>query len=102
MGRVGYFSHDSANGTDFANRIERFYSSNGARVWAVGENLLWSARDLTARAALRMWLGSPPHRANLLSRRWRQIGISAIRVRAPGYFRNQSVWLVTTDFGVRY
>jgi uncharacterized protein YkwD len=103
MGRIGYFSHDSANGTDFAGRIERYYPSGSARFWMVGENLLWSARNLTPAAALRVWMRSPQHRANLLRPDWRQIGIAAHRVpSAPGYFRHRHVWLVTTDFGVRY
>jgi uncharacterized protein YkwD len=103
MGRLGYFSHDSANGTDFTDRLERFYPSGSARFWMVGENLLWSGGNLTVRGAVRVWLRSPMHRANLLRRDWRQIGISAMRVRsAPGYFRHRHIWLVTTDFGVRY
>jgi uncharacterized protein YkwD len=103
MGRLGYFSHDSANGTDFDSRIERYYPSGGARFWMAGENLLWSARDMTPRAVISAWMHSPPHRANLLRRDWRQVGISALRLpSAPGYFQHRRVWLVTTDFGVRY
>jgi uncharacterized protein YkwD len=103
MGRQGYFSHDSAGGGDFSWRIGRYYTSAGFRHWSVGENLLWSAHKLTARAALRTWMHSPPHRANLLSRGWRQLGISARRfVSAPGVFHRRRVWIVAIDFGVRY
>jgi len=103
MGRLGYFSHDSADGADFLGRIEHYYPSGGARYWMVGENLLWSARNLTAKAALRVWMHSPLHRANLLRSNWRQIGVSAHRyASARGYFHRRSIWLVTTDFGVRY
>jgi uncharacterized protein YkwD len=102
MGRLGYFSHDSANGTDCAQRLERYYPPSRTRFWSVGENLLWSARDLTPLGALRVWLHSPPHRANLLRPDWRQIGLSALNLpSAPGYFGHRRIWLVTADFGVR-
>jgi len=103
MGRMGYFSHTSANGTDFSGRLERYYPSRGTRFWSVGENLLWSGSNLTPRAAVRVWMRSPPHRANLLRRDWRQIGIAAYRITsAPGYFGHRRIWLLTADFGVRY
>jgi uncharacterized protein YkwD len=103
MGRVGFFSHDSANGTDFSDRIKRFYRPGGSRYWMVGENLLWTARDLSAEEMVAAWMHSPPHRTNLLRRGWRQFGISAERYdSAPGYFGHRRIWLVTLDFGVRY
>lgn len=102
MGQTGFFSHDSADGTSFWRRIERYYSSDGYESWAVGENLLWTAPSLTARRAVRIWMQSPGHRRVLLSRRWRQIGISAVRVTlAPGIFSGYDVTIVTADFGVR-
>jgi uncharacterized protein YkwD len=103
MARLGYFSHDSADGTDFAGRLERFYPSGRTRFWSVGENLLWSAANLTPKSAVRVWMHSAPHRANLLRPDWREIGIAAYRIpSAPGYFGHRRVWLLTTDFGVRY
>jgi uncharacterized protein YkwD len=51
---------------------------------------------------LAMWIASPEHLRNLLTARWREIGISAVHVSsAPGVFQGQSVTIVTTDFGVR-
>ena len=102
MARVGYFSHDSANGAAFWRRVERFYGSNGRRYWSVGENLLWSSPDIDAQGALKMWMGSPEHRANLLKPEWREIGLSAVHVpSAPGAFNGLEVTIVTADFGVR-
>ena len=102
MGRLGYFEHDSPSGMSFSGRLERYYPS-GRRYWSVGENLLWSGWSLTPKAAVRIWMRSPPHRANLLGREWRQIGIAALRLpSAPGCFGHRRVWLLTTDFGVRY
>jgi uncharacterized protein YkwD len=70
MGRLGYFSHSSANGTPFWRRIEHYYSPRNYSYWAAGENLLWAARSMSAGSALRMWITSPAHRQNLLSRQW--------------------------------
>jgi uncharacterized protein YkwD len=102
MGRLGYFSHNSAGGTQFWQRIRRFYPARGYAYWATGENLVWASPDLSAGGAMRLWISSPPHLANLRSGRWRQIGIAAVGVvRAPGVYGGRRVTIVTADFGVR-
>ena len=102
MARKGYFEHDSANGTAFWRRIERFYPSRGFRSWTVGENLLWGSQTYGPAFAMREWMNSPPHRANILSREWREIGIGAVTVAsAPGEYRGRAVTIVTADFGAR-
>jgi uncharacterized protein YkwD len=102
MARLGYFSHDSANGQSFSQRIARFYRLRGYHRWAVGENLVWGAPALGAAAAFRLWLSSPPHRANLLSPRWRDIGLGAVHTTsAPGVYGGRPATIVTADFGAR-
>jgi uncharacterized protein YkwD len=102
MARRGYFEHDSANGTAFWRRIERFYPSRGFRSWTVGENLLWGTDTYGASFAVREWMNSPPHRQNILSRDWREVGIGAVTVAgAPGEYRGRTVTIVTADFGSR-
>lgn len=102
MGTRGYFSHTSRDGTSFWKRVRRFYPTEGYRVWLAGENLLWMSGTLDARTAVRMWMRSPGHRANILGRRWREVGISSRSFEtAPGAFRNLPVTIVTTDFGAR-
>jgi uncharacterized protein YkwD len=102
MARLGYFSHNSANGAPFSQRIARFYPARGYRSWSVGENLLWASPDVASARALRLWLASPPHRANLLSPRWREIGLSAVHARsAPGIYGGAPTTIVTADFGAR-
>ena len=102
MARKGYFEHDSANGTAFWRRIERFYPSRGFRSWTVGENLLWATDSYGSGFAVREWMLSPPHRQNILSRDWREVGIGAVRVAsAPGEYGGRSVTIVTADFGAR-
>jgi uncharacterized protein YkwD len=102
MGQVGYFEHASADGSAFWKRIERFYPSQRTQYWSVGENLLWSSPDVDGAGALKLWLASPEHRANILTPRWREIGVAAVRVAsAPGSYEGREVTIVTTDFGVR-
>jgi uncharacterized protein YkwD len=102
MARMGYFSHNSANGAPFSRRIVVYYPVRGYRSWTAGENLLWASPDVGAARALKMWLSSPPHRANLLSPRWRDLGLSAVHsARAPGVYGNAPATIVTADFGAR-
>jgi uncharacterized protein YkwD len=102
MGTYGFFAHDSRDGSAFWKRVQRFYGTNGYDNWSVGENLLWSSGRLSAARALELWMGSPGHRKNILTARWREIGISALTVAsAPGVYGGHDVVIVTTDFGVR-
>ena len=102
MGTVGYFEHASYDGTAFWKRVTRWYSATGYGLWSVGENLLWSSPDVDPSEALDMWMHSPEHRANILTPRWREVGISAVHVpAAPGTFNGRTVTIITTDFGVR-
>ena len=102
MARRGFFSHNSPDGSAFWRRVQRFYPSAGYRSWAVGENLVWASPDLSAQSAISMWMGSAPHRANLLSRQWREIGLSAVHTdSAPGVFGGHAVTIVTANFGSR-
>jgi uncharacterized protein YkwD len=102
MAKGGYFSHSSANGEAFWKRIRRFYKQASFRYWAVGENLLWSSPNVDASGAIEMWMNSPEHRANMLDRDWREVGLAAVHVTvAPGAFQGLEVTIVTADFGVR-
>ena len=102
MGTNGYFQHESLDGSAFWKRIERWYSSRGWSMWSVGENIEYESPDITANEGLTMWLNSPPHRANLLSKSWREIGISAVHFdSAPGEYDGGAVTIVTADFGLR-
>jgi uncharacterized protein YkwD len=97
----GFFDHTLDGGSP-ADRVGRYYSPAGFRVWRVGENLLWASPGVNARRAVRAWLQSPGHRANLLAPRWREIGIAAVRAEsAPGYFQGREVTVLTVDFGAR-
>lgn len=101
MGQLGFFEHESVNGVPFWRRIERFYPARHG-YWSVGENIFWESPDTTAGSAVREWMHSPPHRQNILTGEWREIGISAEHFdAAPGAFGGRSVTIITADFGVR-
>ena len=102
MGLRGFFEHESANGAEFWQRIERFYPVLPGRSWSVGENIVWGTPDLSAADAVREWMTSPPHRENLLSREWREVGLGGAHFEsAPGTYRGGPVTIVTADFGTR-
>lgn len=102
MGKDGYFAHSSKDGTAFWKRIQHYYAARNFSYWSVGENLLWSSPSVSAGAAMKMWIASPEHLANLLSPKWRELGVSAVRVvHAPGVFGGRRVIIITTDFGSR-
>lgn len=76
----GFFSHTSPAGSTFIARITSTGYMKGARSWLVGENLAWGAGSLSTPANLvDAWMDSPPHRANLLRGRFREIGLSGVR-----------------------
>jgi uncharacterized protein YkwD len=101
MGRLGFFAHESADGSVFWKRVQRSYGSAGYARWSVGENLLWST-NVDAAGALELWIASPHHLANLVDPTWREIGIAATRVSAAGgVYGGNDVTIITTDFGVR-
>jgi uncharacterized protein YkwD len=101
MGLLGFFEHESRNGAPFWKRLERFYPA-GRGYWSVGENIFYESPDTTAASAVHEWMHSPPHRQNILTREWREIGVAAVHFpAAPGAFGGKAVTIVTADFGVR-
>ena len=102
MGTFGFFGHSSRDGSAFWKRVQRFYGQGSYGSWSVGENLLWSTTGLDASGALKLWMASPGHRKNILTARWREVGLSAVTVpAAPGVFGGRDVVIITSDFGVR-
>jgi uncharacterized protein YkwD len=102
MAKHGFFGHSGWNGSPFWKRIQPVYRPHPNAFWSVGENLAWATPDLSADQAIEMWLASTPHRKNLLTPSWRQVGLGAVRaLAAPGVYENLDVTILTVDFGVR-
>jgi uncharacterized protein YkwD len=96
----GYFAHSSARGRSFADRARRFgYRPRRSGGWLVGENLAWGlGRSGKARWFVRAWMHSPPHRANILSRSFRDVGVAVVRGTPVGATRPRPR-TITVDFG---
>jgi uncharacterized protein YkwD len=97
MVRRHYFDHDSRNGATPFQRIlhTRYVPPN--RSWWLGENIGWGGGSGDPAMLVRMWMHSPGHRANILSNRFRDIGIGiAPGTPAHGHRRGATY---TTDFG---
>ena len=102
MARWGYFEHASPNGAAFWRRIAVYYRETGYRRWMVGENLEYGQPGLEALEVLQDWLASPPHRANVVSRRFRDAGIGVVFVPSgAGVFGGLPTTIVTLDVGTR-
>jgi uncharacterized protein YkwD len=102
MAARGFFAHESADGSAFWKRVERYYPSRGFRYWSVGENLAYGSPTISAEGTVRAWMNSPGHRANLLSGAWQEVGLAAVHDDyAPGVYDGRPVTIVTADFGVR-
>jgi len=93
MVRNHFFAHQRAGGPSLTTRLHRagWYGS------AWGEALAYGCGSMgSPRSTLRMWMNSPPHRAILLSSRYRQAGLG-VTARAP--CGSGSMWVM--DVGRR-
>lgn len=91
--RSGELSHEGPNGEPFWKRLVR--AGYSRRNW-MGENLaLISGCDWTPTEVVRMWLDSPPHRRNMLSKRFRVVGVGVAET------PDCDLAVFTTDFGSR-
>jgi uncharacterized protein YkwD len=98
MVRRRYFGHASPGGAPpyLRARHARYIPRHGR--WSFGENIAWGGGSLAQPAAIvRMWMHSPPHRANILSRHFRDVGVGiAVGVPIHARFRGATY---TLDFG---
>ena len=98
MARQHFFSHTSLGGASFVDRIRGTGYLAGVRSWTVGENIAYGAGSQSSpRAIGTAWMNSPGHRANILSRSFREIGIGL----ASGTPVGRRGATYTTDFGRR-
>lgn len=86
MAAKDYFSHDSQDGRDFADRIRAAGYSGGA----IAENI--AAGQSTASSVMKGWMSSSGHRANILNCRYTALGVGYAKGGSYGHY-----W--TQDFG---
>jgi uncharacterized protein YkwD len=93
MLRHDFFAHQSSDGTSFDRRVRAY-----AKARRVGENLaMVSGVRRAARTVVRMWLNSPGHRAILLSRGFRRVGVA----KRSGTLGSAPATVFTVDFASR-
>jgi uncharacterized protein YkwD len=91
-----YFAHG-----DFVGRIKASHYLGSARGWTVGENIAWGSWDYATPASIvDGWMHSPGHRANILNRQFKEIGLGVARG-APEAGQDRGGTYVT-DFGARF
>jgi uncharacterized protein YkwD len=95
----GFFAHVSPRGSTLVSRVRRTgYLSRRHRV-TLGENIAWGSGPLaTPRLTVRAWMRSPGHRRNILTARFRDIGVG-VSLGAPTPQPGPAAATYTTDFG---
>jgi uncharacterized protein YkwD len=95
----GYFDHTDPSGDTFVDRIlgSGYVRRNAG--WTLGENLAWGTGDLsTPDGVMTSWMNSPGHKANILKRAYREVGIG-IRLGVPSDGTVGATY--TLDFGAK-
>jgi uncharacterized protein YkwD len=94
-----FFDHTTPRGVTMVDRILRARYVRANQGWLLGENLEWgTGRLATPQGAIDAWMDSPGHRANLLKRGYRDMGVG-ISLGVPT--GNSAGATYTVDFGVR-
>ena len=95
MVRKNFFAHGN-----FVSRILNARYVRRRASWSLGENIAWGTGPLaTPSQIVKAWMESPGHRANILKRGFRDIGIGVVSG-APGAGRSaRDGATYTTDFG---
>jgi len=95
-----YASHNSFDGETVKQRLERFgYTFDGYSYYAIGENIAWGCDSSGAPDHIfKWWMHSRSHRHNILSKKFREVGIGA----QTGTFKScDHASMYTVDFATR-
>ena len=102
MATLGYFSHESRDGTPFSERLERFYVAASRRGRSGRTSRCSAGVTPSAQSIVAAWMASPGHRANVLRSQFREAGIAIVHhPAAGGVFGGLPTWVVTLDVGRR-
>ena len=102
MVRGRFFDHTSPGGSTMLARIRSTSYLHDVSSWSVGENLAWGSGSLaTPRAAVRAWMQSAEHRANLLDRHFADVGIGVAAGAPIALDPGELGGTYVTDFGRR-
>ena len=94
-----FFAHVSPEGSELTDRLTDVGYLGNPGSWIVGENIAWGESYLaTPGSIVKAWMDSPPHRANILSGDYSDIGLG-IALGTPASANPGATY--TTDFGHR-
>lgn len=91
MMQKNYFAHTSPDGTD----PWHWFKVSGYNYRFAGENLAIGYVD--SQEVNQAWLDSPTHRANILNRNYKEIGIAVLQ----GSFQGAKTTVVVQEFGTK-
>jgi uncharacterized protein YkwD len=102
MGEKQYFDHDSPGGETWSQRIVNHgYTREGYKSWKAGENIGWGAGLYSSPVAIvDAWMASSVHRAVILTKDFRDLGVGAVSCDGYGSVDGM-VWFFTLDLGRR-
>jgi len=102
MVRESFFDHVSPGGSTLLTRVRRGTRYlRGARRYSLGENIAWGSGSFaTPMETVRGWMESSGHRANILNRSFRHVGVGVANG-APEDDQGMPAATYTTDFGHR-
>jgi uncharacterized protein YkwD len=103
MGRHKFFDHDSPDGEGWSARIVRHgYTRKGCRYWKAGENLYYGAGlSSSPCVVVDAWMRSETHRAVILTKAFRDVGVGAVKTEDGYAGIDGVVWFFTLDLGRR-
>lgn len=86
-----YFEHNSPSGETPAELVKSF----GYDYIVTGENLILGNFDSEYKL-VEAWMNSPGHRANILNKRYTQVGLAVVK----GAYNGQTTWISVQEFGL--
>ena len=86
-----YFEHVSPAGVGPGELVTKY----GYNYLVAGENLILGNFS-SEKEMVDKWMASPGHRANILYKRYTEIGVSVVK----GEYNGQSVWIGVQEFGL--
>ena len=86
-----YFEHVSPSGVGPGDLAQRY----GYDYIVEGENLILGNFS-SEKEIVQDWMNSPGHRANILNKRYTEIGVAIIK----GTYKGQTVWIGVQEFGL--
>lgn len=86
-----YFEHNSPDGVTPADLVK----ANGYSYIVTGENLILG-NFASEKELVQAWMNSPGHRANILNKRYTEIGVALVK----GTFKSEVAWIGVQEFGL--